>query len=486
VLDSYEDEISYKRAHHDDGLIINATVFQENNQYEEEEDEEGEEEEEDEDSDAEPQFYNVRDLTVADLNSESLLEDEADEATDTGEKLDIIDSRRPTKDGSRGKLLCHMGFQYTQVGDKTVATKTWACNQYHKHKCTARCTTNTERVSSLRWVNEGHNHPPCEQNTVKEKVANKLKDLAAKTTHTEARATILESCKEVAKEFGPYVHTARQMQELVKYQQKKKGKHGPAPKSVEEIDIKPEQRVTNNKEDFVLYENKEQKIFMFGTQSNLDLLNNTSVWLADGTFSIAPDIFYQLYTINIIHGGQNLPMVYILFGNKTEASYNIAFAELKKRIPNDPANIVVDFEKAPINAFKRHFRRSRMRGCLFHLLQNWWKHVSKEGLAKFYKDAFALAFTFCKCLPFVDPLCVIPAFEFIKSMAPASFKPVLDYIEKYYIGLVNPNNKTQRAVPSFPIDLWTCYDRVLPVDPKAQIVPRTNNSIEAWHKGFVV
>ncbi len=42
------------------------------------------------------------------------------------------------------------------------------------------------------------------------------------------------------------------------------------------------------------------RILIFGTDDNLALLKNNEIWYGDGTFSVAPDLFYQMYTLNII------------------------------------------------------------------------------------------------------------------------------------------------------------------------------------------
>ncbi|RNA11661.1 hypothetical protein BpHYR1_008321 [Brachionus plicatilis] len=59
----------------------------------------------------------------------------------------------------------------------------------------------------------------------------------------------------------------------------------------------------------------------------------------------------------------------------------------------------------------------------------------------------------------------------IKNIAPSNINSLLDYFEKYYIG---------KAVPLLPIHIWNINDRVL------QDFPRTNNSLESWHKQFEI
>ena len=70
-------------------------------------------------------------------------------------------------------------------------------------------------------------------------------------------------------------------------------------------------------------ENDKDRILIFATQTNIDFLNENPHWFGDGTFSIAPSIYYQLYTINIQVEAFNLPLVYALLSHKDYATYMI-------------------------------------------------------------------------------------------------------------------------------------------------------------------
>ena len=67
--------------------------------------------------------------------------------------------------------------------------------------------------------------------------------------------------------------------------------------------------------------------------------------------------------------GVNLPLVYMLLGNKTEATYQLAFDFIKSKVPSSPKIINVDFEKACINALARVWPDSVIAGCYFHFTQ---------------------------------------------------------------------------------------------------------------------
>ncbi len=79
-------------------------------------------------------------------------------------------------------------------------------------------------------------------------------------------------------------------------------------------------------------------------------------------------------------------------------------------------------------------------------------------------------------LPFVPVKDVISAFSEIKKAAPSKFSVMTKYFETWYIGDFKKNSKVLRKIPCYPISMWNVHARVLADDP------RTNNSLESWHK----
>lgn len=67
---------------------------------------------------------------------------------------------------------------------------------------------------------------------------------------------------------------------------------------------------------------------MFGTKKSIKYLCDSTYWILDGTFKIAPNIFYQLFTIhcNVAPTGNKIfPMVYCLMSGKSAAHYDKLF-----------------------------------------------------------------------------------------------------------------------------------------------------------------
>ncbi|CAF0992663.1 unnamed protein product, partial [Brachionus calyciflorus] len=91
-------------------------------------------------------------------------------------------------------------------------------------------------------------------------------------------------------------------------------------------------------------------------------------------------------------------------------------------------------------------------------------------------EEFRRYFRYLKCLPFIPVKYLINVFCKLNSSRPESIAPIYDYFEKYYIGLQKEPGSKVRIVPDFPIKTWNVHKRVL------ENLPRSNNSLEAWHK----
>ena len=96
----------------------------------------------------------------------------------------------------------------------------------------------------------------------------------------------------------------------------------------------------------------------------VSILTTSQSWYADGTFKVAPQQFYQIYTIHAEKDGYIFPCIYALLTHKNEMTYNRMFRKLLESGSN-PSYIMVDFEKAAINAFEEQFI-AVISGCFFH------------------------------------------------------------------------------------------------------------------------
>ena len=101
----------------------------------------------------------------------------------------------------------------------------------------------------------------------------------------------------------------------------------------------------------------------------------------DGTFSLAPPLFEQVFVILSRREHYVFPVLYAVLPNKQQRTYNALFTLIKKVWPQfNTTSISLDFEKAVISATSEVFPDADLRGCLFHLMKNFRKHLTDCGL----------------------------------------------------------------------------------------------------------
>ena len=67
------------------------------------------------------------------------------------------------------------------------------------------------------------------------------------------------------------------------------------------------------------------RVIILATEKKIIILKNNEIWFDDGTFSISPELFYQVYTENVIIRGKDLPMCFVLLSDKNEITKNKMF-----------------------------------------------------------------------------------------------------------------------------------------------------------------
>jgi MULE transposase domain len=203
----------------------------------------------------------------------------------------------------------------------------------------------------------------------------------------------------------------------------------PNPSRVEKLVIPEEIRKIKKKEDqsgllsekFLLYDsgdsdiNDSNRIIIFSTEKNLNILSEVEHWFADATFKLSPKLFFQIFTIHAIYINNVMPLVYVLMTNKTKESYLKVMYELIKLRPNlDPSTIMTDFELAMINAFKQVFPNAIQIGYYFHHKQCLLRKMQDERyvLGKYNSNSqFKLKVKMLSALAFVPISDVIATFD---------------------------------------------------------------------------
>ena len=68
-------------------------------------------------------------------------------------------------------------------------------------------------------------------------------------------------------------------------------------------------------------------------------------------------------------------------------TYRKIFSTLKEHYPSlQPETIMIDFERASINAIEQNFPTAELQGCFFHFGQAIWRHIQGLGLQTRYQN----------------------------------------------------------------------------------------------------
>ena len=91
----------------------------------------------------------------------------------------------------------------------------------------------------------------------------------------------------------------------------------------------------------------------------------------DGTFKLCPEIFYQIYTIHALNNNQVFPGVFAPLPNKNKDTYNRLFREVMNAVMrqgNEPTDILIDFERAAVNAVTNQMPQLQVLKVDFYLI----------------------------------------------------------------------------------------------------------------------
>ena len=172
-----------------------------------------------------------------------------------------------------------------------------------------------------------------------------------------------------------------------------------------------------------------------------------------------------IYSIHALVNNQTLPCVFGLLPNKTENTYNRFFEEVRNAVRglgNGPVEVLLDFERAGINAIQTQFPTAQVYGCFYHLSSNIWKHIQSSGLQAHYvnDDEFSIHLRMIAALAFVPLFDVEDAFEELALEIRNRFKieadDVLDYFEDTYVHY-DSDEMHHDVLQHFQLNYGTCF-----------------------------
>lgn len=114
-----------------------------------------------------------------------------------------------------------------------------------------------------------------------------------------------------------------------------------------------------NEERFLLKDTGRQdpdRILVFGRASHVIWTHLMDQIFIDGTFSLSPPLFKQVFVILAKRGDFVFPVLYALLPNKCASTYNKLLELIKEMWPLfNPSSISMDYEAAVINSVRTHF-----------------------------------------------------------------------------------------------------------------------------------
>ncbi|XP_067679730.1 uncharacterized protein [Haliotis asinina] len=231
------------------------------------------------------------------------------------------------------------------------------------------------------------------------------------------------------------------------------------PRRRDDIDLPDHFAKTATNADFLLHATDHNKIMIFATDENLRHLAAVDVYYCDGTFSMCPSLFYQMYTIHAFVDGKMSPLVYGLLPDKKQSTYTDFFRPLKQNAAGHsinlrPSTFFSDFEKGAQNAAKEVIQ-CELKGCMFHYRQALVKHARNCGLQGAYKNDDNVR-------------------TFVRRALALSLVRVCD-VENFWccaLLVLFADYVTEQRVEGGELLLWNHFD----TDG-----PRTTNHVEGWH-----
>ncbi len=169
-------------------------------------------------------------------------------------------------------------------------------------------------------------------------------------------------------------------------------------------------------------------------------------------------------------------MMFCFMKQRNEESYNKIFEWINSSYPNvllNEKSIVLDFELASYNAFKKNFKHAKLFGCSFHLGQIVWRKVQalKFSTLLTSNPSVKVQVKMILALSFVEVDSVLlyasKLENFIIQQKSTDVLALFRWFEQEYL-FSNRGNKI--------LEFWNVKKRT------ENDIPRTTNSLEGYHR----
>lgn len=384
---------------------------------------------------------------------------------------------------------------YIMVKDKNRNNSFyWCCEKRIALQCNGRAVTKLIEGQHILQSASEHNHAAEASRVNVIKTVNTLKEKAKETVEKPVQIIQTVSASS-SHEIHPYLPSRDALRQSIN--RIRSSDLPTEPESLDDLNIPEDLRKTLDGSDFLVKDSimDGDRILLFTTIANVRCLEQSPFWIMDGTFKTVPTIFRQLYTIHGCVGGNEnsriLPLVYALMSRKSEGCYRRLFQDLidfgdEYDIHLRPQFILTDFEQAAINAASREFQNVQNKGCFFHLSQSIYRRIQESGLSVHYgtDENFSLLIRHIPALAFLPHDNIPAAFDELKGHMPPEANNIVQWFEDNYVhGRARRtlrDGNVSRVAPLFPPAFWSVVENI------EYAFPRTQNSVEAWHRRWEV
>lgn len=365
----------------------------------------------------------------------------------------------------------HNSDKYRQYYVKKNKNVCWRCT--HK-ACKARIETRDGTVVS-EYGFHCHNQKVVNASATALRIACKRK--ASEHLMERPQKIIRTALQETnSEQNGEVTHQDVNNFRAAIYRERRK-KYGRLPKTLHETlaTLRSMPLSTHRKEDMLMLceEINGKGFVIFTTKLNLQTLCSADTVLMDGTFKSCPKPFCQLYTILAYVNTFYIPLVFALLPDKTQSTYETLFHHVLTQcevtgLQFEPECVLMDFERAAMNAVEAKFSQTRLIGCRFHLGQSWWRRIQSLGLSDDYRQHSC---TTSKWLKRFFGLSLLPCDE-----VPDSFTEDIMFDM--------PDDVRCRQFADYVVDNFVATDSDFPPTLWAHapdIMPVTTNGAESYH-----
>lgn len=427
---------------------------------------------------------------------------------DEDDSISWVPARKGGKNRTEGKLLLHRNFLYRVK--KTVNEKQYLyCREKWKQQCPVTACLSNGQIT----LKHDHSHDSdLMAKTVSDIVGNKIKEV---NSNTELPRTVWQKVtNEVLRQVGD-----EGLDYLPKYETfgkrvwvKCSSMIPKLPKSYQELLVFPEQfsRTSDDQPFMVLssgFETEDKsipKILGFCSPSGIETLRSSGTWYADGTFFICSRIplFTQLYVIlGTTSTGVGVPCAYYLTSDKTQATYEKIFSNLRELGLEGPERLMTDFEKAVLNAQRAIFPTTISVCCDVHWKRALRTNITEKGLLSFYNSSmdfqqfvklvWILSLVALEDIEWFWTNFVMPRIPYEKiddgdsredvtkkEAVNAKLNQFKTYLEDTYIGGLSPSGR--RRNPRFSHRTYNKHEDIILMDTM------TTNMAESFNKHIVM